>query len=75
MATDATLTDGSRDCPDGLKASVFAAGEAGSVVGVGGRCPSWKEALTPDDGQCRPRLWPEGSREGNQRGRGRFGDV
>lgn len=72
MATEATLTDGSRDCPEGLKASVLVAGDAGTVVGVGGRCPSWKEKLTPagDDGQYRPpgMFEPEGSREGNHGG-------
>lgn len=43
MATVATLTDGS-----------VSAGEAGTVVGVGGRCPRWKGRETAG-----------GSREGN----------
>lgn len=69
MATDATLAGGSRDCADGRKASVFAAGDAGTVDAVGVGCPGWKGGLTPDDGQYRPPcrlLEPEGSREGNQ---------
>ena len=68
MATVATLTDGSRDCPEGRKASVSAAGEVGNVVGVGGRCPRWNDELTPDDQYRRPDgLKLEGSREGNHR--------